>query len=262
MAKAWRTMTLLGQSHPVVAVDGFSGPFDLLLRLIERKELDVLVISLAQVTEQYLELLSEAKLRDPEHLSAFLVVAAKLLLIKSTLLLPVRARPTAAPDGAVDPTDLTERLRQYQQYRLVADWLGERNDAGLRAYPRSTAGYRPDRRRLVVRLSPTLLADAYRLVLARPGPGADAALPRDPRVTLAEALAAVQAALDQCATVPLDLVVGSEPSRQRFVAMFLAVLELVRLGRATAMQNHLFGEITLARAPPETSGDAAAPSWA
>ena len=71
---------MIGIVHPSVDVEGFSGPFDLLARLIERRELDVMAISLAAVTDQYLEHLSAARQRDPEHLSAFLVVAAKLVL--------------------------------------------------------------------------------------------------------------------------------------------------------------------------------------
>jgi segregation and condensation protein A len=253
-------ITVFGQTHPVVAVDGFSGPFDLLLRLIERKELDILTISLALVTEQYLQLLSDARLRDPEHLSAFLVVAAKLLLIKSTLLLPVRARPAPSSDGEVDPTDLTERLRQYQSYRLAAETLGQRHDAGLRTYPRAPIGYRPEPRRSATILPPALLAEAYGAALARPLPEVVRALPPDARVTLAEALAAVRTALDQFATVRFDLMVGPDASRERFVATFLAVLELVRLGLAAASQSDPFGEITLSRATPALSADALGPA--
>ncbi|HEX5414552.1 MAG TPA: segregation/condensation protein A, partial [Chloroflexota bacterium] len=96
-------MISAGTGQPVVEVEGFSGPFDLLLRLVERRELDLLTISLAEVAEQYLDRLAEANLRDPEHLSAFLIVAAKLLLIKSSLVLPASPRP--APDEpATDPT--------------------------------------------------------------------------------------------------------------------------------------------------------------
>lgn len=242
---------MIGQTHPIVAIEGFSGPFDLLLRLIERKELDILAISLAEVTEQYLQLLTEASLRDPEHLSAFLVVAAKLLLIKSTLLLPARSRPSAIADVDADPTDLTERLRRYGQFRHLAEFLGQRHDEGLRTYPRPPSASRPEPRRVMSNLPPNLLAEAYRSVIARQKPEAETPLPRETRVTLAEALTMVRTALDRFASVRFDLLVGPDVTRQRVVATFLAVLELIRLGLATAAQNDRFGEITLSKSVPE-----------
>ena len=249
---------MLAQAHPVVAIEGFSGPFDLLLRLIERKELDILAISLFEVTEQYLQILTDASLRDPEHLSAFLVVAAKLLLIKSMLLLPARSRPAATTEVELDPTDLTERLRRYQQFRAVANFLGERHDAGLRGYPRQPTGYRVERARPTVQLPPDLLAEAFRAALARPPAEAQTALPADPRVTLAEALAAVRGALEQFSSINFEWLIGAEGTRQRYVATFLAVLELIRLGVATAAQNDRFGDITLTRLPsmPTSNGEA------
>ena len=238
---------VLGSTYPVVDIEGFSGPFDLLLRLIERKELDVLTISLADVTEQYLQILTDARLRDPEHLSAFLVVAAKLLLIKSMLLLPVRSRPVTTAEVETDPTDLTVRLRRYQQYQVAAVFLGARHDFGLRAYPHPPTTYRADRVRPVTQLSPTLLQEALRAARSRPKAEAQAMLPADPRVTLAEALAAVRVAIDRYATINFESLVGPDATKQRFVATFLAVLELIRLGAATAGQNQRFGEITLTR---------------
>jgi len=241
---------VIGLTHPVIAIEGFSGPFDLLLRLIERRELDILTISLAEVTEQYLQLLTEASVRDPEHLSAFLVVAAKLLLIKSSLLLPARTRPPIAVENELDPTDLTDRLRRYQRYRIVAEQLGSRHDAGLRSYARPPTRYRPDPKHSAPKLPASLLAVAYRAVLARPHPEVVRELAGDPRQTLADALAVVQEALERLDSVQFDRLVGVDAPRQRYVATFLAILELIRLGLATANQSVEFGEITVERASP------------
>ncbi len=70
----------------------FEGPLDLLLKLIEREELDITEIALAQVADQYLAHIRALEAPDPNALSAFLVMAARLLLIKSRALLP---RPPA-----------------------------------------------------------------------------------------------------------------------------------------------------------------------
>jgi segregation and condensation protein A len=236
---------LPGRTQPLVAVDGFSGPFDLLVRLIERRELDLLTISLARVTDQYLEQLSSANLRDPEHLTAFLVVAAKLLLIKSTLLLPTKEKAQPTDSAPADPTDLVERLRLYRAFRLVADALGARHDAGLRGYPHAPVAYRPSVPRPAAPISATLLREAYLAALRRPKSTPDVDLPTETRMTVAEAIDLLQVALDRFTRVQFSDLVGEGRSRQRYVATFLAVLELTRLGFATVEQEHRFGEIVV-----------------
>jgi segregation and condensation protein A len=238
---------MLGPDQPLVKVDGFTGPFDLLVRLIERRELSLLAISLAEVTDQYLASLSASNLRDPEHLSAFLVVAAKLLLIKSTLLLPARERPQAPDPEAADPTDLTERLKVYAAYRAVAKALGMRIDAGLRSYRHPPVAYRPSVPREPTPLDATLLIDAYRRALARPREPEATQIPADARMTVVEAMDLLRHALDRYVTVQFSDVVGEGAARQRCVATFLAVLELARIGVATVEQTTPFGAITLAR---------------
>ncbi len=248
---------MLDKTQPVVAVDGFSGPFDLLVRLIERRELDLLAISLAEVTDQYLAHLSSANLRDPEHLSAFLVVAAKLLLIKSTLLLPPKER-TPMPDPATpDPTDLIERLRVYRSFRAVGNALVERHDAGLRSYPHMPIAYRPTRPRRAPPLDPTLLRDAFRQALDRPKVEPETELPTEVRMTVAEAMDLLRMALDRFTTVRFSDLLGAGAPRQRYVATFLGVLELARLGVVSAHQADRFGTITLARREAPSEIDAA-----
>src|SRR4030065_1567248 len=88
-----------------VATPVFSGPLDLLLALIERAELDITSLSLALVTDQYLEHLKNIKERAADEVSAFLIVAAKLLQIKSEALLP---RPPVRQPGEEDPGQTLE----------------------------------------------------------------------------------------------------------------------------------------------------------
>jgi segregation and condensation protein A len=239
---------MLPRAQPVVAVEGFTGPFDLLVRLVERREVSLLAISLAEVTDQYLASLTASNLRDPEHLSSFLVVAAKLLLIKSTLLLPSRERTRPANDDAPDPTDLTERLRVYAAFRSVADALGARYDAGLRSYSHAPVPYRRAEDRSKAPLDPSLLAEAYQRALARPkGETAASPLPAETRLSVAEALALVREALGRVQRVQLGDLVGDDSSRQRYVAIFLAILELARLEAAAVQQTERFGAITVTR---------------
>lgn len=235
-------------ARPTIAVEGFSGPFDLLARLIERRELDVLTISLAAVTEQYLEHLATLCLRDPEHLSAFLVVAAKLLVIKSSLLLPTPPRQLSGDDVPVDPTDLTERLREYQQFRQAGQWLAAREDAGCRSYARPPVAYRPAQRRSPDPLDPSLLREALLRVVRRPrAESAPTPLAAESRLSVAEALAMLESAVGRLVTVRFEDLVSAGATRQHYVALFLAVLEAVRQGIVSATQEEQFGEIALTR---------------
>lgn len=239
---------MIAASHPTVQVDGFIGPFDLLVRLIERRELDVLTISLATVTEQYLEHLATLQLRDPEHLSAFLVVAAKLLLIKSSLLLPTPARQTTGDEPTPDPTDLTERLREYQKYRHASQWLAAREDDGLRSYARPPVPYRPVHPPTREALEPGLLRDAMKRVLTRQrAEPAPVEIESEPRLSAAEAFAILEAALRELTTIRFSDLVGEGATRQRRVALFLAILEAIRQGLVRATQDQPFGEISISR---------------
>src|SRR5207253_591886 len=114
----------------------FEGPLDLLLRLIEREELDITSIALAQVADEYLAQVRAMEAPEPEALSAFLVIAAKLLLIKSRALLP-RPAPARGSDEAPDEgVELARQLREYQRYKQAAVLLRAWEDQGRRSYAR------------------------------------------------------------------------------------------------------------------------------
>ena len=93
-------------SNYKISTDVYEGPLDLLLHLIEQAELDITKLSLAKVTDQYLGHLHSIPQGDPTEVSAFLVIAAKLVLIKSSILLP-----SAVIDENGDEEDLGDQLR-------------------------------------------------------------------------------------------------------------------------------------------------------
>ena len=104
-----------------VQTPDYEGPLDLLLSLIERSELNITSISLASVTDQYLSYLHGLEQMKPDEISAFLVIAAKLVQIKSEALLP---RPPEREPGEEDPgVSLIEQLILYKRYKEVAGWM-------------------------------------------------------------------------------------------------------------------------------------------
>src|SRR5919199_1528001 len=112
-------MTISSDSTYTVRLPDFEGPLDLLLHLIEREELDITRLSLAQVTDQYMQYLNSMQRADVEQLADFLVVAAKLLLLKSRLLLP--QAPLSGEEPSEDAgAELTRQLLEYRQYKRAA----------------------------------------------------------------------------------------------------------------------------------------------
>src|SRR5450759_3239978 len=112
-----------------IKLPDFEGPLDLLLYLIEREELDITKVSLAMVTGTYLEYIHLLVKLQVDQIADFLVMAAKLLLLKSQALLP--RPPATMPEGEEDVgDDLVKQLLLYKQYKEVAQTLGDREAAG------------------------------------------------------------------------------------------------------------------------------------
>ncbi len=131
-------MKTIADSSPTtyqVKLPVFEGPLDLLLHLIEREELDITEVSLAQVTNQYVDYLAQFGERQLDNLADFLVVAAKLLLIKSRVLLP-QPPLTSTSEEEEDADDLVRQLIEYKRFKEAALRLAEIEALGLHSYIR------------------------------------------------------------------------------------------------------------------------------
>lgn len=105
------------QSHEKII---FEGPLDLLLELIEKEKLDITEVSLAKVTDQFLEYLEKTKEISPEHLADFLLIAGKLILIKSKAILPMLELEREEEE---DIEELKERLEEYRKFKEASKEL-------------------------------------------------------------------------------------------------------------------------------------------
>jgi len=105
-----------------VSIQNFSGPLDLLLQLVEKKNLAITELSLAQVTQEYVVFLNEQEKINSEDLADFLVIASTLLLIKSRSLLPSLV---LAPEEEAEIIDLETRLKIYKLYKEAGGKLKE-----------------------------------------------------------------------------------------------------------------------------------------
>ena len=220
----------------------FEGPLDLLLQLIEREELDITAVSLAQVTDQYLSIIEEMGRRNLADLAAFLVVAAKLLLIKSRVLLP---RPPSGQEGRAEDvaSDLIYQLEAYRRFKQVAQSLAQREAAGLTAYlrlrPAVAAPVWFDLDGLTLE---GLLAAAREALEAFPAPSADEVVPPPP-VTVAEQIARIEEQLSRRRRIRFREVLSTPASRVEVIVTLLAVLEMLKQDRVRVRQEKLFGPI-------------------
>jgi segregation and condensation protein A len=225
----------------------YQGPLDLLLSLIERAELDITTISLAMVTEQYLSYIHGlAEKASPEEISAFLVIAAKLVQIKSEALLP---RPPEREPGEEDPgTALVEQLKLYKRFKEIGGWLLERQNQNLRTFLRVAP---PPKVEAKLDLSNVTLQDLLeaggRAFGREEEKRALGTVISAPKVTIREKIELITRTLRDVERASFRGLLGSKASRIEVVVTFLALLELVKRYHVIAHQEELFGEIEFVR---------------
>jgi segregation and condensation protein A len=231
-------------SSYLVETPVFEGPLDLLLQLIERAELDINAISLALVTDQYLNHIRNLPEKLADEVSAFLVIASRLIQIKSESLLP---RPPVREPGEEDPGEaLARQLIAYKRYRQIADLLAERENAGLRTYLRLAP---PPKIEGVVDLSGLTLNDlvtAAREVYAQSAsmPSLSTVVPPT-KISIREKIALITNILTRDRRASFRKLLTNRKNRLEIVVTFLAVLELIKRHLVQVSQDILFGEISI-----------------
>ena len=238
----------------------FSGPLDLLLHLIEREELDVTVISLTRVTEQYLEQVEQLEQDKIDHMIDFLVIGARLVLIKSRALLP--QPPSLPPDEEVeDPAEaLIRQLKQYKRFKRAAAWLQEREQRGLRTHLRVAPPPRLEGKLDISGLDAQSLYQTLWDVLTRAEAseeGVEVVRPR--RVTIEGQLQRLRTAISVREQVTFKELLSPDVDRVEVTVTLLAMLELIKRREVTVRQPHLFGPIEIRAASDRPNDTSPAP---
>jgi segregation and condensation protein A len=252
----------LVESVTHVRLEAFDGPLALLLALIEARQLDVLTVPLGGLAEAYLDALATLEGDRLGNVSAFVAVAAQLILIKSRAILPRPPKAAAIPlDDEPDPeAELRARLLEYRRFRDAGQALGERfdvhrlfrRDAEVAAHA-GRAGARPPER---PPLSPGVLARALaRLATVVPVTPPPAEIMAR-TVTLAERTAVIRAALLGSDTVVLQELLGGVHDRVVVAVTFLAMLELSKRREITLEQAEPWGPIVARRVAESVASEA------
>jgi len=223
----------------------YEGPLDLLLQLIERAELDITRLALAQVTDDYLGHLREIQQRSADEVSAFIVIASRLLQIKAEALLP---RPPQREPGEEDVGDaLARQLLEYRKFKGAALWLAEREAQGLHTYLRVAPPIKVEARLDLSSLDLDELVAAAREVFGSAAGRAELnTMIAAPKVTVREQVRLIITALRERPRTSFSKLIGDFRHRLQVVVTFLAVLELIKLRRVTVAQSAVFSDIEIA----------------
>jgi len=224
-------------------MEKFEGPLDLLLTLIEREELSISEISLSKIADQYLESLKEVAVRDPDELADFLVVAAKLLLIKSRELLP------NAPAVEEDGPSLETQLKMYKIF-----WEAAQKIEGMIRKKRRLFFRDKLPAAIAPRFAPppSLTADKMHTVfldvLTKITPIIKYPEERMKKVvSIQEKIDRIRGLMEKTATMRFHEILDASSDRTEVVVNFLALLELVRSRVVNAEQSEEFGEIVITK---------------
>ena len=236
-----------------VTLDNFDGPFDLLISLITKHELDITEISLSIVTDEFIAYLRAAGLDDLDGMdraSEFLVVAATLLDLKIAGLLPQGELVDAEDVALLEARDLLfARLLQYRAFKQASAWFAtglEREGARHARSVRLDERYRQSTPELRWNLSLDDFAALAALALAPrsiPSIGLDHL--HAPLVSIREQAAHVVAVLRRGETVSFRQLIAGVETTGVVVARFLAVLELYRAAAVSFEQLEPLGELSI-----------------
>jgi segregation and condensation protein A len=226
----------------------FEGPLDLLLQLIEQHQLDITTVSLADVTDQYLGQLPRVERLHPDELADFLVVAAKLLYIKSKILLPQLDLPEE------EGISLEDQLRLYQIFVGAANHLKRLFRQRHVMYGREHAAtiepaFAPPERLAVSDLRQTFMAVLQRLEPLFVIPATTISR----TVSLQDKIESIRQLVTQRNAVSFHELLASARTRMEVIVTFLALLELVKQRTAMVVQDKNFAEIQIA--PPASEND-------
>jgi segregation and condensation protein A len=235
-----------------IKLERFEGPLDLLLHLIQRDEVDIYDIPIANITRQYLQYIELMRMLDLEIAGEFLVMAATLMRIKAKMLLPT---PPPGEEEEIDPRDeLVQRLLEYRQFKEASETLRGREERRRLEYER---GVLPDESEAgPLPLAPATLfhlLDALNRVLSRL-PQKSVMELQGEAYDIEEKIERIHSRVVNGGRMSFATLLEECRSRLEMIVTFLALLELLKLHRLAAVQEETFGEIELMLPAEEESG--------
>lgn len=246
-----------------VKLSTFEGPIDLLLHLIDKDQINIYDIPIAQITSQYLEYIEQMQSLDMDVATEFLVMAATLVSIKARMLLPRVPKGQVTEEEGPDPREeLVQRLLEYRKFKEVAFYLKNQEQQVGKAYTRKNTIdmyqhlFRPTNP--VGGVTMEILLHSLHKVLRRAG--ADLSIPGEitrEEIQVPEKMRQLLAMLVLYPQgMPFSRIFSNNTDRTEVIVTFLAILELLKAGQLSVTQKETFGEITISRRSQEVTGEA------
>jgi len=223
-----------------IKLEQFSGPLDLLLALIEQEKLNIGEIALSKVTEQYFEYLNKLEEHRPEELADFLVIATKLVYLKSRNLLPQLSLEEE------DGPSLADQLKMYKRYIEASHDIQKMWDKNLVAYGRIEPPVKAEGFVLPANAEVGDLYSFFTSLLKRLKPLCP--LPKvsiDRAVSIKEKIANIFDLLKTRKKLSFIQLLSKSENKTEVIISFLAILELIKTGSASVNQKNTFSDLEI-----------------
>lgn len=224
-----------------VKIDIFEGPLDLLLHLIQKADLDITDIPIAQITSEYLSYIDLMQELNLNVAGEFLVMATTLMQIKARMLLPVEGNPEG--EGPDPRAELVQRLMEYQKFKEAAQVLGQKFESQRDLYYRGAPIFNRDDQTLEIEM--TQLVDAFQKVLSQSDVTVREILVEE--IPVEVRIREIMDILESKSFVGFHELFPSDAPRKTLVVTFLALLELIRLRQVRVAQAANFGDIHISK---------------
>jgi len=239
-----------------VKLEAFEGPLDLLLHLIEKNKIDIYDIPIVEITAQYLDYIKQMQTEDMNIMSEFLVMAATLLDIKCRMLLPKEVNEEGEEE---DPrAELVQRLLEYKMYKYMSYELKDRQvDAGRTMYkgktlPKEIEEYKApvDMETLIGDANLSKLQELFKSVMKRqedkidPVRSSFGKIEKDEIDIEAKSLR-IEEYIHTHKTFSFRKLLEKQGSKMEIIVTFLVVLEMMKVGKVTIVQENTFDDIII-----------------
>lgn len=232
-----------------IKTEAFEGPMELLIELVEKRKLLINDISLAQVTDEYMQTVSAMQELSLPNTAQFITLAATLLLIKSKSLLPILDL-TSEEEASIE--DLETRLKQYQIYRdaglLIQNIFGKQVMYEPEYTPPREPIFAPDQ----LCTSSEIEAAMYRVIAGLPKFEAKPTAKVRPTISLEEMMDKLKHRIEQQMQTRFSEIRAKETDHKNVIVGFLAILELFKQGNIIITQSNRFDDIHLELDRPNT----------
>lgn len=239
-----------------VKLQVFEGPLDLLLHLLDKNKVNIYDIPIVEITAQYMDYISEMKRQDLDVLSEFLVMAATLIDIKSRMLLP--SNPDSEEEEEDPRAELVQQLLEYKMYKCMAYELKDRQLDAQRVMfkeptiPDEVLAYEEplDIEELVSDITLAKLNDIFKNIMKKQRDKIDPVRSKFGKIEKEEV--SLEEKMEYLETYARDHkhfsfrgLLEAQSSKVEIIVTFLAILELMKMGKIFISQEHIFDDIKI-----------------